>query len=144
MTKGLLGRKIGMTQLVLDNGELIQVTVVQAEQNVVLQKKIMRNDGYKSIQMGFDDERESRIDKAGKGHAENANTSAKRYVREIRNAKVDEYDVGQEINVETFDVGDTVDVTGTSKGKGFAGSVKRHNYATGFMTHGSRDRKSVV
>src|SRR5699024_4864977 len=81
---------------------------------------------------------DSRINKAGKGHAEKANTSPKRYVREIRNAKVDEYDVGQEINVETFAVGDTVDVTGTSKGKGFAGSVKRHNYATGFMTHGSR------
>jgi|SRR5690625_82005 len=138
MTKGILGRKIGMTQLFLDNGELIPVTVVQAEPNVVLQKKTMENDGYEAIQIGFHDERDSRINKAGKGHAEKANTSPKRYVREIRNAKVDEYDVGQEINVETFAVGDTVDVTGTSKGKGFAGSVKRHNYATGFMTHGSR------
>lgn len=138
MTKGILGRKIGMTQLFLDNGELIPVTVVQAEPNVVLQKKTMENDGYEAIQIGFHDERDSRINKAGKGHAEKANTSPKRYVREIRNAKVDEYEVGQEINVETFAVGDTVDVTGTSKGKGFAGSVKRHNYATGFMTHGSR------
>lgn len=138
MTKGILGRKIGMTQLFLDNGELIPVTVVQAEPNVVLQKKTMENDGYEAIQIGFHDERDSRINKAGKGHAEKANTSPKRYVREIRNAKVDEYEVGQEINVETFAVGDIVDVTGTSKGKGFAGSVKRHNYATGFMTHGSR------
>src|SRR5690625_4781837 len=98
MTKGILGRKIGMTQLFLDNGELIPVTVVQAEPNVVLQKKTMENDGYEAIQIGFHDERDSRINKAGKGHAEKANTSPKRYVREIRNAKVDEYDVGQEIN----------------------------------------------
>src|SRR5699024_704937 len=98
----------------------------------------MENDVYLASQIGFHDERDSRISKACKGHAEKANTAPKRYVREIRNAKVDEYDVGQEINVETFAVGETVDVTGTSKGKGFAGSVKRHNYSTGFMTPGSR------
>ncbi|HLR59581.1 MAG TPA: 50S ribosomal protein L3 [Pseudogracilibacillus sp.] len=138
MTKGILGRKIGMTQLFLDNGELIPVTVVQAEPNVVLQKKTLENDGYEAIQIGFHDERKSRINKAGKGHAEKANTSPKRYVREIRNVKVDDFEVGQEINVETFTVGDTVDVTGTSKGKGFAGSIKRHNYARGPMGHGSR------
>src|SRR5699024_4605614 len=105
MTKGILGRKIGMTQLFLDNGELITVTVVQKEKNVVLQKKTMENDGYEAIKIGFHDERDSRINKAGKEHAEKANTSPKRYVREIRNAKVDEYDVGQENNVETFAVG---------------------------------------
>lgn len=138
MTKGILGRKIGMTQLFLDNGELIPVTVVQAEPNVVLQKKTLENDGYEAIQIGFHDERKSRINKAGKGHAEKANTSPKRYVREIREIKVDDYEVGQEINVEAFAVGDTVDVTGTSKGKGFAGSIKRHNYARGPMGHGSR------
>lgn len=138
MTKGILGRKIGMTQLFLDNGELIPVTVVQAEPNVVLQKKTLENDGYEAIQIGFHDERKSRINKAGKGHAEKAKTSPKRYVREIRNIKVDDFEVGQEINVETFTVGDTVDVTGTSKGKGFAGSIKRHNYARGPMGHGSR------
>lgn len=138
MTKGILGRKIGMTQLFLDNGELIPVTVVQAEPNVVLQKKTTENDGYEAVQIGFFDERNSRISRSSKGHAEKANTSPKRYVREIRTAKVDEYEVGQEINVETFVVGDKVDVTGTSKGKGFAGSIKRHNYARGPMAHGSR------
>lgn len=138
MTKGILGRKIGMTQLFLDNGELIPVTVVQAEPNVVLQKKTIENDGYEAVQIGFFDERKSRINKATKGHAEKANTSPKRYVREIRTAKIDQYEVGQEINVETFAVGDIVDVTGTSKGKGFAGSIKRHNYARGPMAHGSR------
>lgn len=138
MTKGILGRKIGMTQLFLDNGELIPVTVVQAEPNVVLQKKTIENDGYEAIQIGFHDERKSRINKAGKGHAEKADTSPKRYVREIRELKVDDYEVGQEVNVEAFAVGDIVDVTGTSKGKGFAGSIKRHNYARGPMGHGSR------
>src|SRR5699024_12208379 len=83
-------------------------------------------------------ERKSRINKAGKGHAEKANTSPKRYVREIRNVKVDDFEVGQEINVETFTVGDTLDVTGTSKGKGFDGTIKRHNYARGPMGHASR------
>lgn len=138
MTKGILGRKIGMTQLFLDNGELIPVTVVQAEPNVVLQKKTIENDGYEAVQIGFYDERKSRINQAGKGHAEKANTSPKRYIREIRTSKTDQYEVGQEINVETFEVGDIVDVTGTSKGKGFAGSIKRHNYARGPMAHGSR------
>ncbi len=138
MTKGILGRKIGMTQLFLDNGELIPVTVVQAEPNVVLQKKTIENDGYEAVQIGFFDERKSRINQADKGHAEKANTSPKRYVREIRTSKLDGYEVGQEINVETFEVGDKVDVTGTSKGKGFAGSIKRHNYARGPMAHGSR------
>lgn len=131
-----------MTQLFLDNGELIPVTVVQAEPNVVLQKKTTENDGYEAIQIGFHDERKSRINKAGKGHAEKANTSPKRYVREFRELKVDDYEVGQEINVETFAVGDVVDVTGTSKGKGYAGSIKRHNYARGPMAHGSRFHRS--
>src|SRR5690625_3203009 len=138
MTKGILGRKIGMTQYFAENGELLPVTVIQAEPNVVLQVKTKKNDGYESIQIGFFDERGSRINKASKGHAEKANTNPKRYVREIRNAELDEYEVGQEINVSTFQVGDIVDVTGTSKGKGFQGNIKRHNHAIGPKSHGSR------
>ncbi|MGM8365572.1 50S ribosomal protein L3 [Virgibacillus sp. W0181] len=137
MTKGILGRKIGMTQLFSESGELIPVTVVEAEPNVVLQKRTMENDGYTALQIGFADKKESRTNKAEKGHAEKANTNPKRYVREIRTAKLDEYEVGQEINVEAFQEGDIVDVTGTSKGKGFQGSIKRHNYARGPMSHGS-------
>src|SRR5690625_1227898 len=137
MTKGILGRKIGMTQLFLDNGELIPVTVVQAEPNVVLQKRTMENDGYQAIQIGVNDIRESRANKAEKGHAEKANTTPKRYVREIRDVDLDAYEIGQEINVEVFQAGDKIDVTGTSKGKGFQGSIKRHNQARGPMTHGS-------
>src|SRR5690625_4926915 len=138
MTKGILGRKVGMTQIFLDNGELIPVTVVQAEPNVVLQKKTVETDGYEAIQVGFYDKKESRSNKAEKGHAEKANTTPKRYVRELRNAKVDEYEVGQEISVAVFEEGVKIAVTGTSKGKGFQGSIKRHNYARGPMSHGSR------
>ncbi|TXL61018.1 50S ribosomal protein L3 [Cerasibacillus terrae] len=138
MTKGILGRKIGMTQLFTENGELIPVTVVQAEPNIVLQKRTEENDGYKAIQLGFADQKESRTNKAAKGHAEKANTTPKRYIREIRNANLDEYEVGQEIKVDTFEAGEKIDVTGTSKGKGFQGSIKRHNYSRGLMTHGSR------
>ena len=138
MTKGILGRKVGMTQVFLDNGELVPVTVVQAEPNVVLQKRTIETDGYEAIQLGFYDLKDHRANKAEKGHAEKANTTPKRYVREFRTAKVNDYEVGQEISVDVFESGDVIDVTGTSKGKGFAGSIKRHNYARGPMTHGSR------
>lgn len=138
MTKGILGRKVGMTQVFLENGELVPVTVVQAEPNVVLQTKTLETDGYEAIQLGFDDKKDHRANKAEKGHAEKANTTPKRYVREFRTSKVDEFEVGQEIGVDVFESGDIIDVTGTSKGKGFAGSIKRHNYSTGPKTHGSR------
>src|SRR5690625_5034552 len=142
MTKGILGRKVRMTQVFLDNGELVPVTVVQAEPNVVLQKKSVESDGYEAIQIGFTDKKDSRTNSAEKGHAEKADTNPKRYVREIRNAKIDEYEVGQEISVDVFQAGDKIDVTGTSKGKGFQGSIKRHNYARGPMSHGSRFHRS--
>lgn len=138
MTKGILGRKIGMTQVFSDNGELIPVTVVQAEPNVVLQKRTMETDGYEAVQVGFHDKKDHRANKAEKGHAEKANTTPKRYVREFRTTKIDDYEVGQEISVDVFESGDVIDVTGTSKGKGFAGSIKRHNYSRGPMSHGSR------
>ena len=138
MTKGLLGRKIGMTQLFSEEGELVPVTVIQADTNVVFQKRTMENDGYEALQLGFADQKEHRANKAEKGHADKANTTPKRYIREICNANTDEYEVGQEISVEVFEAGEKIDVTVTSKGKGFQGVVKRHNHATGFNTHGSR------
>lgn len=142
MTKGILGRKIGMTQLFSENGELVPVTVIQAEPNVVLQKRTLENDGYEALQLGFADKKESRSNKPEKGHAEKASTSPKRYVREIRNANVGEYEVGQEISVGVFEAGDKIDVTGTSKGKGFQGSIKRHNQSRGPMSHGSHFHRS--
>lgn len=138
MTKGILGRKIGMTQVFAENGEVVPVTVIEAEPNVVLQVKSTESDGYNAIQLGFMDKKESQRTKPEEGHAEKANTVPKRYIREIRDANVDEYEVGQEISVDVFEEGEKVDVTGTSKGKGFQGTMKRYNYARGLRSHGSR------
>lgn len=138
MTKGILGRKIGMTQIFAENGDLIPVTVVQATPNVVLQKKTVETDGYNAIQLGFEDKKESRANKPEKGHAAKANTAPKRFIREIRGVNVDEYEVGQEVKVDIFSEGEFVDVTGISKGKGFQGVIKRHGQARGPMAHGSR------
>ncbi|TCT21076.1 LSU ribosomal protein L3P [Melghiribacillus thermohalophilus] len=138
MAKGILGKKIGMTQLFSEDGELIPVTVVEAEPNVVLQKKTKENDGYEAIQLGVGDKKDSRANKPEQGHAEKANTKPKRFIREIRNANLDEYEVGQEVKVDIFEPGEKVDVTGTSKGKGFQGAIKRHNQSRGPMSHGSR------
>ncbi|GAA0503492.1 50S ribosomal protein L3 [Salinibacillus aidingensis] len=142
MAKGILGRKIGMTQLFSEEGEMVPVTVVQAEPNVVLQTKTVENDGYEAVQLGIADKKEVRSNKPEKGHAEKANTNPKRYVREIRNTNLDDYEVGQEVKVNVFEPGEKIDVTGTSKGKGFQGAIKRHNQARGPMTHGSHYHRS--
>ncbi|MGJ9384554.1 50S ribosomal protein L3 [Salipaludibacillus neizhouensis] len=138
MTKGILGRKLGMTQIFSETGEAIPVTVIQAEPNVVLQKKTIEGEGYESIQLGFSDEKQNRVIKPAKGHAEKAKTTPKRFVKELRDVTVADYEIGQEIKVDTFTEGETVDVTGTSKGKGFQGAIKRHNQSRGPMSHGSR------
>lgn len=146
MTKGILGRKVGMTQVFAENGELIPVTVVEAKQNVVLQTKSEEVDGYTSVQIGFEDKQAYKATrqsnkyatKPAEGHAKKAGTAPKRFIREFRNLNASEYEVGQEVTVETFQVGDIVDVTGTSKGKGFQGVIKRHGQSRGPMTHGSR------
>ena len=138
MTKGILGRKIGMTQVFVGNGELIPVTVIEAAPNVVLQKKSVETDGYEAVQIGFDDKREKLSNKPEKGHASKANTAPKRFVRELRGVNLDEFEVGQEVKVDIFAEGDIVDVTGISKGKGFQGAIKRHGQSRGPMAHGSR------
>ena len=138
MTKGILGTKVGMTQFFTENGELIPVTVIQAPANVVLQVKTNETDGYEAVQVGYQDLREVLSNKPAKGHVAKANATPKRFIREFRDVELGEYEVGQEITVETFAVGDIVDVTGTSKGKGFQGVIKRHGQARGPMSHGSR------
>jgi len=138
MTKGILGRKIGMTQVFAENGNLIPVTVVEVTPNVVLQMKTVENDGYVAAQLGFDDKREKLANKPEKGHAAKANTAPKRFVREFRGDDLAAYEVGQEVKVDIFAAGDLVDVTGISKGKGFQGSIKRHGQSRGPMAHGSR------
>ncbi|WP_277714206.1 50S ribosomal protein L3 [Bacillus atrophaeus] len=138
MTKGILGRKIGMTQVFAENGDLIPVTVIEAAANVVLQKKTAENDGYEAIQLGFDDKREKLSNKPEKGHVAKAETAPKRFVKELRGVEMDAYEVGQEVKVGIFSAGEIVDVTGVSKGKGFQGAIKRHGQSRGPMSHGSR------
>jgi large subunit ribosomal protein L3 len=138
MTKGILGKKLGMTQVFTEKGDVVPVTVIEASPNVVLQKKSVESDGYVAIQLGYDDVKASRVIKPAKGHAEKANANPKRYMKEIRGTEFAAYEVGQEVKVDTFSEGDIVDVTGISKGKGFQGSIKRHNQSRGPMAHGSR------
>lgn len=138
MAKGILGRKIGMTQVFAENGDLIPVTVIEATPNVVLQKKTVETDGYEAIQVGFEDKRVKLSNKPEQGHVAKANTAPKRFIREFRNVNVEEYEVGQEVKVEIFAEGDVIDVTGVTKGKGFQGVIKRHGQSRGPMAHGSR------
>ena len=138
MTKGILGKKVGMTQYFTEAGELIPVTVVEVTPNVVLQLKTIESDGYEAVQLGFDDLREVLSNRPAKGHVAKANATPKRFIREFNNVELSEYEVGQEITVDVFKAGDIVDVTGTSKGKGFQGAIKRHGQSRGPMAHGSR------
>ncbi|QFT87189.1 50S ribosomal protein L3 [Bacillus sp. THAF10] len=135
MTKGILGRKVGMTQVFAENGDLIPVTVIEATPNVVLQVKTVETDGYVAAQLGFADKRDKLANKPEKGHVAKASTAPKRFVREI---STEGLEVGQEVKVDIFAEGDVVDVTGISKGKGFQGSIKRHGQSRGPMSHGSR------
>ncbi|TYC48899.1 50S ribosomal protein L3 [Weissella muntiaci] len=136
-TKGILGRKVGMTQVFTENGELIPVTVIEAAANVVLQVKTLENDGYSAVQLGFQDKRAVLSNKPEQGHASKANTTPKRYIREIRDAE-GEYNVGDEVKVDLFAAGEAVDVTGITKGHGFQGNIKKDGQSRGPMAHGSR------
>ena len=141
--KGILGRKIGMTQVFTTDGKLIPVTVVEATPNVVLQKKTVATDGYDAIQVGFEDKREKLATKAHKGHVAKAGTAPKRFIKEFRYDEMMSYEVGQTIAVDSFVAGEVVDVTGTSKGKGYQGVIKRHNQHIGPKGHGSGAHRIV-
>ena len=134
--KGILGRKVGMTQVFTKNGVLIPVTVVEVEPNVVMQVRTPEKDGYSAIQLGVFDKKEKNATKASIGHAKKAGTNPKRFLKEIRDVEAS-YNIGDKIGAEIFSVGEVVDVTGTSKGKGFEGTIKRHNQSRGPMAHGS-------
>lgn len=136
--KGILGKKIGMTQVFDSNDELIPVTVVEVNPNVITQVKTMETDGYNAIQIGYEDKKEKHSNKPEIGHVSKASTAPKRFVKEIRNVDTSAYELGQVLSADMFEAGDVVDVSGVSKGKGFAGVIKRHNQATGPMAHGSR------
>jgi large subunit ribosomal protein L3 len=136
MTKGILGKKLGMTQVFTPEGLVVPVTVIQAGPCVVLQKKDVENDGYEAIQIGFDDKKEKRAIKPELGHAKKAGAAPKRYIKEVRGVALADYEVGQELKADLFTEGEFVDVTGTSKGKGFSGTIKRWNQSRGPMAHG--------
>lgn len=135
--KGILGRKIGMTQIFTEAGDVVPVTVVEAGPVVVTQVKTIENDGYNAVQVGFVDAKEKSLNKPQKGHLAAANT-LKKHLKEFRVEAVDAYTVGQEIKADVFAAGEMIDVTGISKGKGFQGPIKRHGQSRGPESHGSR------
>ena len=139
MAKGILGKKVGMTQVFTDNGELVPVTVIDVTPNVVMQIKTVENDGYNAVQLGFDDKREILSNKPEQGHAAKANTTPKRFIGEIRDAELgDDIKVGDEVKADVFNEGETVDVTGVTKGHGYQGNIHKDNQSRGPMSHGSR------
>lgn len=143
MKKGILGRKIGMTQVFAKNGKLVPVTVISVEPNVVSQIKTMETDGYEAIQLAFETKREKLANKPELGHLKKSNTSPKRFLKEIRGVDVTNYTLGQEIKADIFAEGEMVDVTGVSKGKGYQGVIKKYNQSRGPMGHGSQYHRGV-
>ena len=137
MAKGILGKKLGMTQIFTDEGHTIPVTVIEAGPSVVVQRKTKDKDGYSAIQLGYGDIRERLVNQPEMGHFKRSKVSPKRYLREIRVSEDLPHEVGSEIKVDVFREGDLVDVVGTSIGKGFAGTIKRWNFRRGPMSHGS-------
>ena len=135
--KGILGKKLGMTQIFTEEGIVVPVTVVEAGPNVVTQVKTVEKDGYNAIQVGFEDAKEKSLNKPQKGHLAAANV-LKKHLKEFRVDAVEEFTVGQEIKADLFAAGEKIDVTRTSKGKGFQGPIKRHGQSRGPESHGSR------
>ena len=143
MKKALVARKLGMTQIFSDKGELVPVTVLEAEPNVVVQKKTVENDGYNAIQVGFGEVRPKSVNKPAKGHFNKANITPRKVLREFRLDDTENLNVGDEIKADVFAPGDRVDVSGVSKGKGFQGAVKRYGQHRGPMSHGSKYHRGL-
>ncbi len=141
--KGILGRKIGMTGVFAKDGKLIPVTVIEIEPNIVTQIKTKETDGYEAVQLASVNKREKLSNKPEQGHFKKSNSTPKRFLKEIRGVDVSSYSIGQELKADVFTEGEIVDVTGTSKGKGFQGVIKRHNQSRGPMGHGSQYHRGV-
>lgn len=141
MAKAILGKKLGMTQIFTAEGKVVPVTVVEVGKSVVLQNKTVENDGYNAVQLGFDTVKDKKVTKPMKGHFTKAGVNPVKFIRELRLPGASEYTVGQEIGPDIFSEGELIDVTGTAKGKGFAGGIKRHNFARGPMAHGSKSHR---
>jgi len=138
----IIGKKVGMTQIFKD-GKMIPVTVVQAGPCIVCQKKTQEIDGYNAIQIGFEPQKEHRVNKPLKGHYKKAGVSVMKHLKEFRCENPDEYELGQEITLDIFEEGTKIDVTGISKGKGFSGAMKRWNFSGGEKTHGSKFHRAL-
>ncbi len=143
MKKGIIAKKIGMTQIFAENGILIPVTVLEAGPCVVTQKKTIENDGYEAVQVGFGYVKENKVNKPLKGHFEKAGVSATKLLKEFKFENASEYELGALIKADVFAAGDKIDVSGVSKGKGFQGAIKRHNQHRGPMAHGSKYHRGV-
>ena len=139
--KTILGKKMGMTQIFDDNGNVIPVTVIEAGPEVVTQVKTVETDGYDAVQVGFEDQKPQRVNKPMTGHFEKAGVAPKKHLAEFRPDEGDTYEVGQVITVAEFEEGSKLDITGTSKGKGTQGNIKRHHHRRGPMTHGSKHKR---
>lgn len=137
MKKGIIGKKIGMTQIFDEKGNVLPVTVIEATPNVVAQVKTVETDGYNSIQLGYGEVKDKHINKPEKGHFTKAGLTAKKHLREFRVEDVENYKVGDEVKADIFEAGEKIDVQGTTKGKGFQGVIKRHGQHRGPMGHGS-------
>jgi large subunit ribosomal protein L3 len=140
--KGILGKKVGMTQVFDENGEVVPVTIIEAGPCFVTQKKTVKQDGYTAIQLGFEEVKPRRLTQPQRGHLRKNNLPPLRYLREIRmsEGEIEEYEEGQKISIGIFETGEIVDVVGVSKGRGFAGVMKRHGFRGGPKTHGQSDR----
>ena len=139
--KGILGKKIGMTQIFSEAGEMIPVTVIEAGPCVVTQLKNEETDGYKAVQLGFEDQKEHRLTKPERGHFAKAGVAYKKYLGEFRLSEDESYELGQTVSAADFEEGAKLDITGTSKGKGTQGNIKRHHHRRGPMTHGSKHKR---
>ena len=143
MNKAIIGKKLGMSQIFAPDGKVIPVTVVLAGPCPVVQKKTVEKDGYAALQVAFEDTKESRVNKPVAGQFKKANVAVKRFLRELRLENVESYEIGQEIKCDVFAAGDHVDVVGTTKGRGFSGTIQRWNTARGPMAHGSGYHRGV-
>ena len=141
MAKGILGKKIGMTQIFEADGKMIPVTVVEAGPCLVVQNKTEETDGYNAVQLGFGELKEKHTNQPMKGHFDKAGVTPVKFVRELRLSAPSEYTVGQKLAADIFAAGEMIDATGVSRGKGFAGTIKRHNFACGPMAHGSKSHR---
>ena len=143
MQKGIIGKKLGMTQLFDANGKVVPVTIIEAGPCTVVQKKTVESDGYQAVQMGYGEVSAKKVNKAAKGHFDKADVAPKRTLREFRFDDCSGYNVGDELKADQFAAGDKIDITGTSKGHGYTGAIQRWNQHTGPMAHGSKYHRGV-